>query len=82
LIRTLRVALRSETAYGPRAHAALNRALGRCLRDNYQRKAPKPSRHRFTTTNTPNTKIKPPIVQEATAKEQQEARKYHQNIAA
>jgi len=82
LIRTLRVALRSETAYQPRALAALDRALGRCLRDNYQRKAPKPSRHRFTTTNTPNTKIKPPIVQKATRKEQQEARKYHQKTAA
>lgn len=82
LIRTLRVALRSETAYGPRAHAALERALGRCLRDNYDRKASKQSRHRIITRNTPKTRVKPPIVQKATAQEQQEARKYHQNIAA
>lgn len=82
LIRTLRVALRSETVYGPRACAALHRALGRCLRDNYQRKASKQSRHRIITSNTPNTKIKPPIVQKATTQDQQEARKYHQNIAA
>jgi len=82
LIRTMRVALRSETAYGPRARSALNRALGNCLRDAYQRKASKQSRHRIVTSNTPKTKINPPIVQKATKNEQQEARKYHQSVAA
>lgn len=82
LIRTLRATLRSETASGSRAHAVLDRALGNCLRDNYQRKTSKQSRHRIITRNTPKTRIQPPIVQKATTQEQQEALKYRQNLAA
>lgn len=82
LIRTLREALRRDAVQGPRAGAALERALGNCLRDSYQRKASKHSRHRITTHNTPTARLKPPIVRKATAKERREALKYRQNIAA
>lgn len=82
LIRTLRTLLRSERAYGPRPRAAMVRALSDCLRDNYQRKASKQSRHRIITRNTPKTRIKPPIVRKATTQERREALKYLQKTAA
>lgn len=82
LIRTLRETLRGGAASRPHARAALERALANCRKDTYQRKASKPSRHRITTTNTPTTRIQPPIVRKATTYERREALKYRQNIAA
>lgn len=82
LIRTLREALRHDNAAHPQSRVALCRTLGNCLQDVYQRKAPKHSRHRITTTNTPTTRLQPPIVRKATSQEQQIVAKYHQTIAA
>lgn len=81
LIRTLREALRGD-ASRPRARATLQRALADCRKDSYRRKASKHSRHRITTTNTPTTRLRPPIVRKATSNERREALKYRQNIAA
>ena len=82
VIRTLRAALRNSTASGPSGRDTLERALGRCLKDAYQRKASKPSRHRLTTTNTPNPERKPPQIRKATPLERKEALNYYPNIAA
>jgi hypothetical protein len=82
LIRTLRAALRNPTVSGPSKRDSLERALGRCLKDAYQRKASKRSRHRLTTTNTPNPKRQPPRIRKATPLERKEALKYYPNIAA
>lgn len=82
LIRTLRESLRRSDARGPHAAALQRRALGHCLKDTYQRKASKHSRHRIITTMTPNPRLQPPILQKATEQERQLLAKYHQNIAA
>lgn len=82
LIRTLREALRRDDAAHPESRVALERTLGRCLKDSYQRKGPKHSRHRITTPNTPAFRLQSPIVRKATHNERQEALKYRQNIAA
>ncbi len=57
------------------------RMLGRCIRDVYIRRKPKQSRHCVITTNTPITRLQPPNVRPATAKEKKEALKYAQKAA-
>jgi len=81
-LRVLRDALRREASPRPQADCALQRALGRCLTDAYQRRGSKQSRHRITTTNTPSRHLKPPVVRLATAKERRHALKYHRQRAA
>jgi hypothetical protein len=82
LIRTLREALRRDPVEHPQSRDALERALGKCRKDTYQRKASKHSRHRLTTTSTPAMQLKSPIVRKATANERRGALKYSPNIAA
>ena len=82
LFRTIREALRRDHAVHPQRPAVLERALGRCLKDSYQRNASKHSRHRITTTNTPTHRLQPPIVRKATPHERKEALKYREAIAA
>jgi hypothetical protein len=81
-IRTLRASLRADSAAPGRSPAALERALGRCLKDAYPRRKPKGSRHRITSTNTPTLRLKPPTVHKATLRDQQDVQKYHPHIAA
>lgn len=82
LIRALRESLRRSDARGPRSCTIQRRALSHCLKDSYQRKGSKGSRHRMTTAITPNPRLQPPIIQKATKQERQMLAKYHHNIAA
>ena len=82
LLRTLREAIRWDGTFRSRSRAALERALANSLRDAYQRRTAKQSRHRVTTTNTPVKRLKPPIVRRANAKEQQDAMNYWIKTAA
>jgi hypothetical protein len=82
LLRTLRDALRSAPSSHPQTRRhALERAMGHSLKDSYQRRKPKQSRHRITTTNTPTTHLKPPIVRPATAEEKINAVEYSNQAA-
>ncbi len=81
LLGALRSSLLQEGAKGPKAHADLDRTLGRCLKDRYTRHKSKQSRHRLVTTNTPKHLLQPPIIRTATAKEKQLAQKYQQAAA-
>jgi hypothetical protein len=81
LLRTLREALRGNVTCAP-AHQALQQALRNCLKDTYQRRTSKQSRHRITTTNTPAKRLQPPIVRPATPKEQNDAMTYWNKTAA
>jgi hypothetical protein len=81
-IRTLRASLRADCAAPGPSPAALERALGRCLKDTYPRRKPKGSRHRITSTNTTTLRLKPPKVYKATLQDQQDVQKYHPHIAA
>lgn len=80
LARTLRAALLRGERLAPRA---LRRSLRKCLKDQYQRRASKQSRHRLVTRNTPDSLVlKPPIVRNATAQEKQDALKFQSRTAA
>jgi hypothetical protein len=58
-------------------------ALSRCVRDTYQRRGAKASRHRPRTKNTPKRhRLKPPKIRAATAKERRFAHANHFAIAA
>jgi hypothetical protein len=81
-LRVLRDALRREPSPDLQGHLALQRALGQCLADAYQRRRTKQSRHRIITTNTPTTHVQPPVVRPATIKEQRHALKYIKQLAA
>lgn len=82
LLGALREALRRDLGARGHTHEALQRALGRCLKDTYQRRRSKLSRHRFTTVNTPTKYLQPPNVRPATAQEQADAQKYGHRTAA
>ncbi len=61
----------------------LDRQLGQAVRDNYRRKAPKHSRYRPITKNTPRPRrLKPPQVRTATPAERRRALQYHSKWAA
>ena len=81
-IRVFRDAILRQPACGRRARDGLRRALGQCMTDDYQRRKPKQSRHCVTTTNTPTTRLKPPIVRSATTKEKRYALEYAKQAAA
>jgi len=69
LWRVLRKSLRHGRP-GRDAGLRLRGALSRCVRDGYQRRGPKASRHRPHTKNTPKRHLlKPPQIRAATAKE-------------
>jgi hypothetical protein len=80
LIRTLRESLRRNDT--PHTRTQPGKALGYCLKDSYQRKGVKHSRHRIITRDTPKTRLQPPIVQKATHQERLKAIKHRQKIAA
>jgi IS4 transposase len=82
LIGTLRDVLRRAGAGRPPTQAALRRALGDSLKDNYHRRRSKQSRHCRTTTNTPNPRLQPPIIRRATAQERRHALRHHYIAAA
>jgi len=82
LIRTLREAVRCDSAGRPPTRVALERALGNSLRDSYCRRRSKQSRHRRITTNTPATRLQPPFVRPATAQEREHALRYWNKNAA
>jgi len=82
LIRTLRDAARCDSSGRPPTYTALQRALGTSVTDSYCRRKSKQSRHRRTTTNTPATRLQPPIIHRATGQERQHAMKYWNKTAA
>jgi hypothetical protein len=68
---------------GRDAGLRLRRALSRCLRDTYQRRGRKASRHRPRTKNTPKRHLLlPPKIRVATAKERRIAHDHYLPIAA
>jgi hypothetical protein len=80
LARTLRTALLRGAGTTART---LNRLLQNSIKDQYQRHSSKQSRHRIVTRNTPQPlALKPPLVRDATQKEQQEALKFLNKTAA
>jgi hypothetical protein len=81
LLRALREAMHHGTP-SPQGRVALDRALGNSLKDTYHRPSAKQSRHRTTTRNTPEKRLKPPIVRNATAKERNDAVRYWLKTAA
>lgn len=81
-LRVLRDAIRSQPLPRSQAHHTLQRALGQCITDDYERRKPKQSRQRITTTNTPTRQLRPPVVRSATIKEQHHALKLAQKLAA
>jgi len=84
LIRTLRVSLLRGARKSPsKGRAALTRALVSDLKDNYDRRKPKRSRHRPQTKNTPKPLVlKPPKIRPATPEERDLAMQYRHPIAA
>lgn len=82
LIRALRSALQGHGTSGPSARRTLERALSKSMKDRYQRRKSKQSRHRIVTRNTPKPLRQPPIVCPATTKERQDALIYRNKIAA
>ena len=82
LLRTLREAIRWDGTSRSRSRAALERALANSLKDIYQRRTSKSSRHRVTTTSTPAKQLKPPIIRKANTKERQDAMRKWLNTAA
>ncbi|NOS99935.1 MAG: hypothetical protein HOP29_04850 [Phycisphaerales bacterium] len=78
----VRESLRRDLGARGHTHEALGRALGRCLKDTYQRRRSKQSRHRFATVNTPTKHLQPPMVRPATAQDQADAQKYARRTAA
>jgi hypothetical protein len=74
-LRVLRDTIRSCPLRRGQAQHALQRALGQCITDNYERRKPRQSRQRITTTNTPTRELRPPVVRPATIKEQHRALK-------
>jgi hypothetical protein len=82
LLEVLRRSLRQTPARG-RSHRSLQAALARCLKDDYQRRGPKASRHRPRTKNTPKAHVlKPPRLRLATARERRIARQAPWRMAA
>lgn len=85
LLRALReVLVRGDLGSRVRhAGRRLSRALGRAVRDQYTRHAPKHSRHRPITKNTPDPlKLKPPKVRDATDAERADARRRFADMVA
>jgi hypothetical protein len=72
-----------DPARAARAGRDLDRALGRAVRDRYQRHAAKASRYRPVTRNTPHPlQLKPPRVRLATDTERRRAEQAHPRLAA
>lgn len=84
LARVLRAALlRGPGPQPDTALGALDRALARALKDRYQRRKSKRSRHNPRTRNSPSQhRVKPPRVRKATAQERRAAKKTHPALAA
>ncbi len=82
LLRALRASIGWKGPFLSRSRAALDRALATSVKDTYQRRASKQSRHRLTTTNTPSHRPKPPVIRKATGKDRQDAIKYWLQTAA
>jgi len=78
----LRRSLLQEGTDDRKTPMTLERTLGHCLKDSYQRHTSKQSRHRLVTTNTPKHVLQPPILRTATEKERQLAQKYQPATAA
>lgn len=84
LLRVLRAALLRGAGPEPgEALAAVDRALARAVKDGYQRAASKRSRHNPRTVNSPSaTRLQPPRVRRATARERRLALMSHPSLAA
>ena len=82
LLRVLREAMRWDGKSSSQSRTALERALANSLKDTYQRRAAKQSRHCITTTNTPTQRLQPPVVRKATTKERNDAITYWLKTAA
>jgi hypothetical protein len=84
LIDTLRHFLLRGACKNPsKGCPALNRALVSALKDEYNRRKPKRSRHRPKTKSTPKPLVlKPPKMRRATREERELAMQYRDSIAA
>ena len=84
LIRTLRIFLLRGGAECPsKGHLALALGLTSDLKDNYDRRRPKRSRHRPKTKSTPKPLIlKPPKIRRATTEERKLAISFRKQTAA
>lgn len=84
LIHALRASLlRGGNTKTQPPQTALSRTLAHAVKDDYQRRTPKRSRHRPITDSTPFPLVlQPPRVRAATHQERQLAQKYRQTIAA